>query len=88
MRILIEYIVPILLPTALWFAWLAWMSRRANGRRKADWQTVPLSWLLAAGFVLAMLIAVGGTMISGYGTGHYHPAAVDQKGRIIPGGFN
>ncbi len=90
MRILIEYLLPIFLPTALWLSWLAWTRRRARlgGRPGPDWQAVPWSWLLAAGLVLAMLIAVGGTMIAGYGTGRYHPAAVDDHGHIVPGRFD
>ncbi len=90
MRILIEYLLPIFLPTALWLLWLAWGRRRSriSGRSVPDWQAVPWSWLLAAGLVLAMLIAVGGTMISGYGTGRYHPASVDEHGHVIPGRFD
>ncbi len=90
MRILIEYILPVLLPTALWILWLAWgrQRARARGRTEPAWQAVPWSWLLAAGLVLAMLIATGGTLMQGYGTGRYHPAMVDQHGHIVPGGFD
>lgn len=90
MRILIEYVVPILLPSLLWIFWLAWAQRRARATARSGpaWHSVPWTWLLAAGFALAMLIAVGGTLMSGYGTGRYHPAAVDEHGHIIPGGFN
>jgi hypothetical protein len=87
MRILIEYIVPILLPTALWFAWLAWAGRHSAGKGR-EWKQVPITWLLSAGFVLAMLIAVGGMMITGYSTGHYRPASLDQRGHVVPGGFD
>lgn len=90
MRILIEYVVPVLLPSLLWLMWLMWAQRRArvHARPGPAWQAVPWSWLLAAGFALAMLIAVGGTLMSGYGTGRYHPARVDENGHIVPGGFN
>jgi hypothetical protein len=90
MRILIEYIVPVLLPTALWVTWLVWAQRRAriHGRDGPEWQAVPWTWLLAAGLALGMLIAVGGTLMTGYGTGRYSPARVDENGRIVPGGFH
>jgi len=88
-RILFEYVLPVLLPTALWLAWLAWAQQRARraGRQGPEWQSVPISWLLAAGLFLAMLIAVGGTLRTGYATGGYQPAAVDEKGHLVPGGF-
>ena len=87
MRILIEYILPLALPTLLWVLWLAWRQKRAGAGAPAspDWRGVPWSWLLAAGLVLAMLTAIGGTMVSGYSTGGYHPAAIDPQGHIIPG---
>jgi purine-cytosine permease-like protein len=90
MRIVIEYVVPLLLPTMLWILWLVWGQHRARaaGRPPPNWQKVPVSWLLAAGLTLAMLIAVGGTMIRGYSTGHYHPASVDQHGHFRPAGFD
>lgn len=90
MRILIEYILPILLPTALWVLWLIWRQRRAAaaGRPEPGWDTVPWSWLLIAGGVLALLLVVGGTLVAGYSTGQYHPAYVDQHGNIVPGKFD
>ena len=90
MRILIEYILPLLLPNALWLLWLSWAQQRARraGRQGPEWQSVPISWLLAAGFLLAMLIAVGGTLRTGYATGGYQPASVDDKGHLVPGGFH
>ena len=88
-RILIEYALPIILPTALWLVWLTWAQQRARRARRQgpEWQSVPISWLLAAGFVLAMLIAVGGTLHTGYATGGYQPASVDDKGHLVPGWF-
>jgi hypothetical protein len=90
MRILIEYILPVLLPSALWIGWLIWAQHRArqSGRTEPGWQTIPWTWLLAAGFALGMLVAVGGTLMQGYGTGRYHPARVDAEGHIVPGGFD
>lgn len=91
MRILIEYVLPVVLPTVLWLAWLAYAKSRARARKQAegqenlDWQAVPWTWLLAAGLVLAMVIATGMTLTEGYRTGGYHPAAIDDHGRMIPG---
>ncbi len=89
MRILIEYILPIFLPTAAWLLWLVWAQRRArlSGRQGPAWQNVPLSWLLAAGILLTLLIAVGGSLWTGYSTGGYQPARIDAEGHLVPGGI-
>lgn len=90
MRIVIEYVLPVLMPTVLWVTWLLWRQHRARvlGHEPPDWDRVPWSWLIAAGGVLALLIMVGGTLVAGYSKGHYSPAYVDEKGRIVPGRFD
>ncbi|HLN24003.1 MAG TPA: hypothetical protein VK558_08480 [Patescibacteria group bacterium] len=87
LRILIEYILPILLPTGLWVLWLSWRQRRARdaGHPVPGWDTVPWSWLLVAGGALAMLLLIGGVLVGSYSTGTYHPAQVDAKGQLVPG---
>ncbi|MDR3437219.1 hypothetical protein [Telmatospirillum sp.] len=89
MRILIEYILPIFLPTAGWMLWLIWAQQRARrlGQQGPAWQSVPISWLLAAGVVLTMTVAIGGTLRSGYTTGSYQPARIDDQGHLVPGGI-
>ena len=83
-RILIDYLLPVFAPTLAWLAWLSW--RQRHGVK--SWDEVPWAWLLIAGGALALLITIGGTLIAGYGTGHYHPARVDATGHIVPGGFD
>ncbi|MTJ80989.1 MAG: hypothetical protein F8N37_08230 [Telmatospirillum sp.] len=89
MRILIEYILPIFLPTALWLLWLIFAQSRARrlGQTGPGWQSVPISWLLAAGVVLTLVITIGGAMRGGYATGSYQPAHVDEQGHLVPGGI-
>lgn len=90
MRILIEYILPLFLPSVLWVAWLSWAKKRVGPDEdgRLDWQKAPWSWLLAAGLLLAMVIAIGGSLMTGQQTGGYHPARIDAQGHLVPGGFN
>ena len=87
-RVLLEYVVPIVLPSLLYLAWLAYENRRvANGGEGTvrRWQEGPWAWLFAAG----VAIAVAGTFVlalwrsSGI-EGHYVPPRVED-GRIVPG---
>lgn len=86
MRILIDYVLPLLAPTLLWLLWLVWNGWRARraGLVAPTLRSVPLSWLLAAGLVLAGTIAVG-AHFRGYSSGSYLPAAIDDQGRLVPG---
>ena len=84
LRIFIEVLLPLLLPTALYLAWL-WLSRRLG--RVGSWRAaaVPWLWLLAAGALL--LISVLTLVTVGFGTaerGLYVPPRL-VNGQIIPG---
>lgn len=59
-RILLTYVVPIVLPTALYFLWLNLLRR--SGKATAAVQ-VPWVMLLGAGVLLAAVITAGTSMI-------------------------
>ena len=87
MRILIDYLAPVFLPSLLWILWLSWRQRRAirRGRIPPAWNTVPWVWLLVAGGLLTLVIAFGGVLEGKRSVGHYSPAYVDRNGRLVPG---
>jgi hypothetical protein len=88
LRILLEYAVPIVLPSLLYLTWLAYENRRiARGGQGVlrKLEDGPWAWLFAGG----VLLAVGGTMllalIRGPGTeGRYVPPHV-ENGEVVPG---
>jgi len=87
-RILLEYVLPIILPTAVYFAWLATERRRVArvGAGKAPhWRDAPWLWLAAIGLVFAVLIAVASALFGGSDiAGRYVPPRF-EGGRIVPG---
>ncbi len=86
-RILLTWILPLLLPTAVYLAWALW-ARRRRAAEGPELQDVPWTWLLAAGLVLAFLVTGAVFMSGGAGTGRtYVPAYVDEEGRTVPGRF-
>lgn len=87
-RILLQYILPIALPSLLYVAWLAYENRRiarGGAGRPPRWQEGPWPWLIAGGVVFAVLLSFALANIGGYGTGGTYVPPRVEDGRIIPG---
>jgi hypothetical protein len=86
-RILLEFVLPILLPSLLYALWLVAMQRRAetSGTEQRRWSDAPWIWLLALGLFFAALLTVALSVFSGDGIeGRYVPPQL-ENGRIVPG---
>lgn len=87
-RIFLEFILPLLLPTALYLLWVRAEQRRIErlGRGEAPrWQDAPFLWLALMGVVLALAVLValhyaGGSGIEGV---YVPPRLID--GQVVPG---
>ncbi len=84
LRLLLTIVLPLILPTALYLAWMRLVqSPYRDGT--AQWSALPWLWLLAAGVLL--LAAVLFVVSVGYGTrepGTYVPPRW-VNGHIVPG---
>lgn len=80
-RIFLHYVLPLLLPAALYLLWL-WAARR---RGKADADPGEWLWVLVTGIVLMVAVLVL-TALTGGGdpSGIYQPPRYED-GRIVPG---
>lgn len=93
-RIILTYLVPLALPTAVYLLWF-WLTRQraASGQAAVAaeaeegewWRTVPWAWLALAGIAL-----VGATLfvfaLSGGGTpGETYVPPHVEDGRVVPG---
>lgn len=89
-RILFEFLLPIVLPTALYAAWLAWHRRRAivaGAARVPAWQEGPWFWCILAGVGLALIVFVVTAVLWGHAPGaKYQPPRI-HNGEVIPGQF-
>ena len=85
-RILIQYLLPLLLPTLLFFAWsMLTRRRRAANAPDAEVRDTPWLWLAIAGVVLLGASLVTVALTSGSEpTGTYQSPRYED-GRIIPG---
>ncbi len=89
-RVLLSYVLPLLLPTAIYFAW-AWFANsradKSSGTAAAARRTYPWFWLAVSGFVLMVTVMAVTTFIEGSAPGStYHPPQY-RDGVIIPGYF-
>jgi hypothetical protein len=87
-RVLVQYVLPILLPSLVYFGWLVYENRRvAQGGegRTRRWEEGPWAWLVGGGVVLAVLGAIATAALTRGGReGVYVPPRVED-GRIVPG---
>ena len=87
-RILLQYVLPIALPSLIYVAWLVYENRRiAQGGEGTPrrWEEGPWAWLIGGGVLLTVLVAVVTAVLTGRGKeGVYVPPRVED-GRIVPG---
>jgi hypothetical protein len=87
-RIVLEVVVPILLPAGLYMLWLVAEQRRiaaAGGALPRHWVEAPWLRLLAVGVLLAGLLAMALALFGGDSIqGDYVPPQI-KDGRIVPG---
>jgi hypothetical protein len=88
-RVFLEYLLPVLLPTALYALWLIWQRRRAAtaGTAVPAWQEGPWFWLIVAGFALAVLAVVAIALLSGNRPGETYVPPMIKNGKVVPGHF-
>lgn len=87
-RVVVEILLPLVLPTALYLLWLSAERRRREKLGSGEtlaWADAPWIWLGAIGLLLATLVAVALALIGGEPTaGQYVPPHVID-GKIVPG---
>lgn len=84
-RILLQYVLPLLLPVALYVLW-AWFShkRRAAGGAPYRIQDGPWFWLIVAGVALASVALIVTALTSGGEPSGTYQAPRWEDGKIVP----
>ncbi|HLI13039.1 MAG TPA: DUF6111 family protein [Alphaproteobacteria bacterium] len=88
-RLLLQYLLPLILPTVAYALWLHWRRRRAAiiGARMPAWQEGRWFWPIIAGVALTAVVFVAAALWGGYAPDtRYEPARV-INGQIVPGRF-
>jgi hypothetical protein len=83
LRVLLTVVLPLVLPTVIYVAWLAYVARSAN-REPVRLATLPLVWLTLAGVVLLAVVLITVNVHFGEpAAGQYVPPRYED-GRLIP----
>jgi hypothetical protein len=83
LRVLLTIVLPLLLPTAVYMAWIAFTSSSAE-HEKVRISALPLVWLAFAGVILLALVLVTVTVHFGEPvSGRYIPPRY-ENGRVVP----
>jgi hypothetical protein len=90
-RLLIEFLLPLLAPTLVYSLWLSWEKRRAEsvpeGAQAPTMRDAPWIWLGALGIGLVLVVAIAMSMtrsLGDVGAGDYVPPR-NVDGRVVPG---
>jgi hypothetical protein len=90
-RVILEYLVPLVLPAAVYFAikwWAAWRAAEGRPVEKPSWWDAPWPWLVGAGIVLMVATLAVLAITEGAPPGaQYRPAEMTPGGEVSPGGF-
>jgi hypothetical protein len=83
MRVLLQYLLPLLLPAAIYIGWLYFLGRHQQ-KRLPHWAEGPWFWLLLAGFLLAASIAIYTGLTTGTKPGAEYVPPRYENGRVVP----
>jgi hypothetical protein len=85
LRVCLEILLPLLLPTALYLLWVTAL-RPSQPAAAMSWAGMPWAWLGGVGVALLAMVLALFAFSSGQQDGTYVPAHLEH-GRIVPGHF-
>ena len=88
-RILLEFLLPLILPTVVYGLWMAFERRRQEKLGRGEpptWRDAPFVWLGLAGVVLTAVLLFGLVLLrdTGNAKGQYVPPRLAPDGTIAP----
>lgn len=87
MRVLIEELLPLVLPTVLYLLW--WLiigrNRKTGGDKVKAWYDGPWFWLILAGVALSGAVLIYGALHTGGAPSGTFVAPRYEDGHVVPG---
>ena len=83
LRVLLTIVLPLVLPTALYLAWIRMMQGAEGGQPR--WRALPWVWLVGAGTLLLIVVLVVVNVHFGKSESGVYVPPRWENGRIVPG---
>jgi hypothetical protein len=83
LRVLLTIVLPLVLPTALYLAWIRTMQGAEAGPPR--WRALPWVWLVGAGTLLLIVVLVVVNVHFGKSESGVYVPPRWENGRIVPG---
>ena len=92
MRIFLQYFIPFILPTIIYFLWVLYFNRRAKSKGTASeikFSEGPWHWLVGAGAALVVITLTAFALTTGEepNTGRYNAPRM-ENGIIVPHSYD
>lgn len=84
LRVFFTIVLPLILPTAVYLAWLR-VARRSQQDRAVRWAALPWLWLAGAGAVLLGIVLFVVTVHFGTSQPGVYVPPRWENGRVVPG---
>lgn len=89
MRLILQYLLPLLLPTLAYLAWMRHARRRATERGEdaatVNWRDAPWPWLVLMGLIVLLAAFALLADFKGEGLGGNYVPPRMEDGRVVPG---
>ncbi|MEL0107377.1 MAG: hypothetical protein VW802_10565 [Rhodospirillaceae bacterium] len=86
LRVFLQFVLPMIFPTALWLVWVWFEKKRSNDPEKVGRDT-PWVWLIPIGFALSIISLITWGVVQGDKSGKTYTAPRLENGKIVPGKF-
>ncbi len=86
LRVFLQFILPLIFPTAIYLVW-AWFEQRRRQGQVEEGKETPWIWLIGAGFALSIISLLVWGLTQGSDPGTTYTAPRLEGGKIVPGEF-
>jgi heme A synthase len=86
LRVFLQFVLPLIFPTALWLV-CVWFEKRRNKGQPEEGRATPWIWLISIGFALSVVSLITWGLLEGDQPDKTYTAPTLENGKVVPGKF-